>query len=139
MVDEPEKPLEVATGAIRMVAFGVLEFEEVPTALFKEDVLGSKGPHSVAKKRNDEILTLLEDEFKALGWALRRATSRRWDRRKEISEHILLGPLFTGGAFVTRPRIGSGTIRDCCLAAVKFLDGPEERDREHIAQIVDQR
>lgn len=107
----PDAP--IGDGAIRMVAFGVLE-HKLPSAvaLFEDDV------EMTEKAR--EIEQLVINEIKARGWHLSVIAF------KQGREFILLGKLGGTVALPVRPKIGQGTLQEVCKAAVRWLDeGPQ--------------
>lgn len=107
----PDAP--IGDGAIRMVAFGVLE--HVPpaiSALFSDE--------TEVKDKAREIEQLVINEINARGWKLSAIAFRQG------REFILLGTLGGTPALPTRPKIGQGTLQEVCKAAVDWLDnGPQ--------------
>lgn len=101
-------------GAIRMVAFGVLEHKppSLSTGLFQEEVKDVEAAQ--------EIEQLVTKEINARGWKLSVIAF------KQGREFILLGKLGGSIALPTRPKIGQGTLQEVCKAAVRWLDdGPQ--------------
>lgn len=90
-------------GCVRMVAFGVLEFEN-----------GKMPP------RTHEMQTLLKtvsEEFALLGWKFAVQA-----RHRNSNDFILLGPVMSGNAFTTRERIAEGTLQEVCKAAIDYIE-----------------
>lgn len=104
----PDAPIN--DGAIRMVAFGVLEHKHPGTsALFSEE--------GEALEKAREVEQLVINEIEARGWKLSVIAFRQG------REFILLGKLGGTVALPTRPKIGQGTLQEVCKAAVDWLDG----------------
>lgn len=101
-------------GAIRMVAFGVLEHKpaNLSRGLFEQEVKDVEAAQ--------EIEQLVIREVQARGWKLSVVAFRNG------REFILLGKLQGSVAMPTRPKIAQGSLQECCKAAVDWLDsGPQ--------------
>lgn len=112
---------EAQTGAIRMVAFGVIEFN-LPD--------GGPQPENLFSdlERAREVERLVVGEFTALGWKIANSVCR-W-RGKNPTQFVLLGPLTKTAALTVRPKIGEGSLREVCLKAVTYLEtGCTDTDR----------
>lgn len=105
---------QIPDTAMRMVAWGVLEYKPVPEVNI---IFGAEGCHVEAAQ---EIEQLVIKEIDARGWKLSTIAF------KQGREFILLGKLGGSVAFPVRPKIGQGTLQDVCKAAVRWLDeGPQ--------------
>lgn len=104
----PEAP--ISDGAIRMVAWGVLEHEQPGiTRLFDNDL----------DEKALEIEALVVAEINAKGWKLSALGYK-------IGQYILLGRVGGSVALPTRPKIAQGTLQEVCRVAVDWLDnGPQ--------------
>jgi hypothetical protein len=103
----PEAP--IADGAIRMLAFGVLEYSHEPIPIFDSE-RGDK---------NREIEALVVAEINARGWKLSSVTYK-------AGQFVLLGSMGGSVALPTRPKIAQGTLQEVCRTAVDWLDnGPQ--------------
>lgn len=96
------------SGAVSMVAWGVLEYTPGPLwaryAPYNRVDIGYE-----ADIRALEILGLVTREFTKRGWLLRPKTSRKF---------MLLGARKVTPALTTRDIIGEGTLKEVCLAAI---------------------
>ena len=108
-MDEPQ------TGAIRMIAFGVIEYVPVPL-----DEPMHKRERDAMISKEIEVQALVEKEFELLGWKIMRSVNKFGST--SWRKFILLGVRQGSQALPTRPKIGEGTLQECCLAAVKFID-----------------
>lgn len=99
----PQGDLRDKLGAVRMVAFGVLEFEN--------------GVINARTHEMQELLQTINKEFQQLNWKFAVQA-----RRRQFNSFILLGPLYTGDAFSTREKIGEGTLQEVCKAAIAYID-----------------
>lgn len=105
-----ELPEEVG-GAIRMVAFGVLEHVRPRGEEFR-DLFGK---HSF----DHEVEALVCKDLHALGWKLAALANR-------TGQFILLGRAGGSAALPVRPKIAQGTLQEVCIVAVDWLDnGPQ--------------
>lgn len=96
------------SGAVRMVAWGVMEYQSAPRTVLTSE----------QEEKDKEILWLVDDEFSDRGWML-----RPWRNQFGVSMgFILLGALNTTPALNTREKIGEGTLKEVCLAAVAYDD-----------------
>lgn len=103
-----ELPEEVG-GAIRMVAFGVLEHKR------------SEPIHDLFGKQDfdPEVELLVCKDLHALGWKLAALANR-------TGQFILLGRAGGSAALPVRPKIAQGTLQEVCTVAVDWLDnGPQ--------------
>lgn len=115
-----------ASGAIRMMAFGVFEAEEDALTSLMSRASRWPGGGGFQEPRSPKLEQeqLVHNEFKALGWSL------KIDRSRRGQEYILLGVFEQRGGFSTRTVIGRGTLQEICIAAVKYLDeGPGYREQ----------
>jgi hypothetical protein len=98
--------------AIRMVAFGVLEYAQPNNTLpFDKDYVEYLD-------KADEIERLVCAEIAVLGWKLAHKAIARPTRRA----FVLLGPVTGSKALPGRVKIGEGTLQQVCMAAVNWLD-----------------
>jgi hypothetical protein len=104
----PEAP--IGDGAIRMVAWGVLELDSDPLAsLFLSE----------RTDKQLEIEQLVVNEINARGWKLSALAYK-------TGQYLLLGRMGGSVAMPTRPKIGQGTLQEICRLAVDWLDhGPQ--------------
>lgn len=110
--------MEERTGAIRMVAFGVLEHKKVVQGEFHPNHFG----HGV----DQEVEALVCAEFDALGWKLAPMV-KPWGNVSK-SKFQLLGAVSRTPGLVVRPTIGQGTLQECCQCAITYLEtGRTER------------
>lgn len=118
MVELPE----TVGGAIRMIAYGVIEYIDVM------QLPATIGPeHDAAVAKALEVEGLLVSDMRALDWKLMRIASGR-----DMHKFILLGRMQGSPALPTRPTIGKGTIQEVCLSAVDWLDkGPQPVGPSH--------
>lgn len=93
------------SGAVSMVAWGVLEYTPLPF---------NKIINSDIEIRAREILGLVTIEFTKRDWLLRPNKKAYGTRRK----FILLGARKVTPALTTRDLIGKGTLKEVCLAAI---------------------
>lgn len=108
-----ELPEEVG-GAIRMVAFGVLEYEQPEYHPSMDFIIAGR-----KSAQADEIEELVCKDVHALGWKLASVAYK-------AGQFILLGRAGGSAALPTRPKIGQGTLQQVCRAAVDWLDkGPQ--------------
>lgn len=108
----PEEP--IGDGAIRMLAFGVLEFVPVPGSFH-----GPIEAHNELVNKAQEIEQLVCQEVNARGWKLSTIAYK-------TGIYILLGKLGGSVAMPVRPKIGQGTLQEVCRAAVDWIDnGPQ--------------
>ena len=105
------------SGAVRMVAWGVLEYN--PLAPIAKNEAAGVFKSQLSKAR--EIFYLVKEEFELRDWLL---TQRPYGARYDpfYREFILLGRLNITPGLVTREMIGEGTLREVCLAAIAYDD-----------------
>lgn len=123
-MDTDRAPSEVQTGAIRMMAFGVLDYVPTPSidVIIKSRKSGASEMVFDQKQidRNREIEKLVLEEFHNLGWIVRAAVTKFGAQSKAF---VLLGKLGGSGTWPVRPKIGEGDLVNICRAAVAFIDG----------------
>lgn len=116
-----ELPQEVGDGAIRMIAFGVLEYDIVQNRDHFNDTIGQVIDRANAQR---EVLHLVCSEVNARGWKLSMIAGRNG------KQFILLGVKSGSAALPTRPKIAQGTLQEVCRVAVDWLDkGPQPTPR----------
>ena len=94
------------SGAIEMVAFGVLEYKPIP---FK----GTTDKEYMEKFHlAHDILKLVEDVFNSRGWLL--------SPKYPSNDFVLLGATDGKVSFKWRPKIAEGTLKKVCRAAVEY-------------------
>jgi hypothetical protein len=98
-----------------MVAFGVLEHEHVPL-----QTRGLTDDYVERDNKTREIEELVVVEAISLGWKLAQKTLHYGSGLK--GRYILLGPVTGSKALPGRVKIGEGTLKEVCIAAVRWMD-----------------
>ncbi len=104
--------------AVRMVAYGVLEFKSVP----QPDRIGDEGRASTYRQtmfERDQLMKLVNDELKRYGMLL--APKVRFGNRHGTI-YVLYGTMQGTAAFPLRRLVAEGTFKACCIAASELLD-----------------
>ena len=110
--------------AVRMVAYGVLEFrhkDSSPYWLVVSDAQRAEEREDDYKR--DELRKLVNDELKRYGLLLQREVVPKRDSfRTKLNSHILYGQTKGSKGFMVREVLHKGDFKECCIKAAELLD-----------------